>query len=137
MLRHHRMAGINSFLILSPPPRCLCGSSPLCPCSSPLVPPYHFFLGGVGEFPFPLIVQINSTLHQPVSHTNLLTSFRNTLFLFLRFFCSFGFHPPFPHKHTFSHHRQYPLHVHCQVSSPDFPRTLVTRAKLYGGFFEV
>lgn len=48
MLRHRQMAGINSFLILSPPPRCLCGSSPLCPCTSPLVPSYHLFFWGGG-----------------------------------------------------------------------------------------
>lgn len=43
------------------------------------------FLSFFQSFPFPPIVGIKSTLHQSVSHGNVLTSSHNTLFLFLRF----------------------------------------------------
>lgn len=105
----------NLSLILSPPPRCLFDPSRLRHCASPLVPAYYLF------FPF---LQLCSTLHQLVSHTNLLTSSRNTLFLFLRFLFSVPPSPP-PQTHIFWTSSFRPV---CCPPSYSL-RTLVTRAK--------
>lgn len=79
-------------------------SAPLTRLLSVTAPHLWFpFIIFFQSFPFPPIVQINSTLHQPVSHSNLLTSSCNTLFLFLRFLF-FLVPPSLPPKYTFSDH---------------------------------
>lgn len=83
----------QSLILEQSPPQCLFDLPSLCRCASPLGPTCYLFL----SFPFPLIVQIKSTLPQPVSHGNLLTSSHDTLFLFLHFLF-FSFPPSLPQQ---------------------------------------
>lgn len=93
------------------------------------------------SFPFPPIVQINSTLHQPVSHGNLLTSSPNTLFLFLRFlFCSSSTLAPSTNTHSLTTSNALFLALCCLPSfllllSQNFDHESKKKKKTFMGVF--